>query len=413
MRITEMHIEGFGIFHNVVLRNLSPSLTLFEGHNEAGKTTLMSYIRAILFGFEGRRSGQNRYEPVHGRQHGGTLHVVTEDKKPFRIERLEAGGRNRVRVTSLADTSYPFSSSEGMPHEEELLKHLLYGTSKFLYHNVFAFGISELERLDTLQADEVSAHIYTVGMGAGLTPLGTVLTRLDNEQAQLFKPGGKKPLINHLLQQLDDTHASIRDLQVLPDEFFTLRDRLTVLDRDITQYQTQLEDMKQQTNWLECLVKARPDWERLQVIRQELKANPHIQNFPAGGIERLDQLNRSLESLETRIDETQRAIKTAERRKGELQPAPLLLSHQADIEALDDVHGQAKGQMDTLLDLRSRSAFRRKVLDEILSRLGHSWTDANVDKFQASIPIRERTREVREVEAGHVMGVGRGGRGGE
>ena len=315
MRITEIHIEGFGVFHNVFIRHLSPSLTLFEGHNEAGKTTLMSCIRAILFGFEGRRSGQNRYEPIYGRRHGGSLHATTEDGKQFRIERVEAGGRNRVRVTSLPNASHSPLGPEGITQEEELLKRLLYGTSKFLYQNVFAFGLSELERLDTLQTDEVSAHIYTVGMGAGLTPLGMVLTNLDNEQSQLFKPGGKKPIINQLLQQLDETHSTIRDLQVLPDEFFTLRDRLTILDREINQYQAQLEEMKQQTNWLECLVKARPDWERLQVIRQELKASPHIQSFPAGGIERLDQLHRLLESLETRIDETQRAIKTAETTK--------------------------------------------------------------------------------------------------
>ena len=396
MRITEIHIEGFGVFHNVSIRHLSPSLTLFEGQNEAGKTTLMSCIRAILFGFEGRRSGQNRYEPIQGHRHGGALHVVTEDGRQFRIERVEAGGRNRVRVNPLADASHLSSPQEGITHEEELLKHLLYGTSKFLYQNVFAFGISELERLDTLQADEVSAHIYTIGMGTGLTPLGTVLTNLESEQSQLFKPGGKKPVINQLLQQLDATSASIRDLQILPDEFFTLRDRLTVLDREITEYQTQLEEIKQQTNWLECLVKARPDWERLQVIRQELKASPHIQSFPAGGIERLDQLDRSLESLKTRIDETQRAIKKADMRKKELHPDPLLLSHQADIEALEDIHGQAKGQMDALFDLRSRAAFRRKVLDEILSRLGQTWTDDRVACFQASIPIRERIRDLRD-----------------
>ncbi len=395
MRIAEMFLDGFGIFHGISLKDLNAGITVFEGYNEAGKTTLMSFIRAVLFGFEGRKSGNNRYEPARGGRHGGTLVVMTEDGKQFRVDRSDAGSRGQVKVTNVS----PFQQTVLDPKEtkdEELLLQLMYGTSKFLYHNVFAFGISELERLDTLQADEVNNHIYTVGMGTGLTPLSTVLNALEHEQGQLFKPGGKKPAINQLVQRLDETHGIIRELQTLPDDYYGLRDRLVVLDREISQYQRQLEEAKRQANWGESLVKARPDWERLQVVQQELKDLPTVESFPAGGVERFEQLSRSEASVEVRLDETKRAIAKAEERREELRPDSRILAHQADIEALEELRGRSNGLLEALLDLRSRAAFRRKVLDEILTRLGPTWNDARLDRFEATIPIRERIRGFRD-----------------
>lgn len=396
MHIAEFSIEGFGIFHDVHARDLGPGITVFEGLNEAGKTTLMAYIRAILFGFEPRRGTANRYEPVRGGRHGGSLLLVTEDGKRYRVERVDAGGRGRVSVSAAFPFQRTIHGSDAPKHDEELLRKLLHGTSKILYQNVFAFGISELERLDTLQAEEVSSHIYTVGLGTGLVPLTAVLSGLDAEQAQLFKPGGRKPIVNQLLQRLDETQTLVRDLQNMPDEYYALRERLSVLEREITEYQGQLQEAKTRRDWLESLVRARPDWEQLQVVRRELQDLPHAGSFPAGGVERLEQLERALASVETRLDDTRRILDKAEESRRELRVNQQLLDHQTEIEALEDLRGHYKGVVESLVDLRSRAAFRRKALDEMLGRLGPTWNDARLDRFEATIPIRERIRGFRD-----------------
>ncbi len=220
MRITDIALNGFGIFHNLAVRDLCPGLTLFEGHNEAGKSTLMSFIRAVLFGFEGKKSGNNRYQPLHGGRHGGMLTLRAGDGMVYRVERYEGGAHGRI---TMADV-------EGRHYDEDLLQRLLYGTSKGLYQNVFAFGLTELQRLDTLQADEVSHHIYTAGMGTGSVPFAQVMAALEEEQGQLFKPGGKKPTINVLLSRLDHTQRLIRDLQTIPDDYYSLRDQIAVIE---------------------------------------------------------------------------------------------------------------------------------------------------------------------------------------
>ena len=47
------------------------------------------------------------------------------------------------------------------------LEKLLAGTTRTLYHNVFAFGLEELEQFHTLQDTEISPHISGAALGIG------------------------------------------------------------------------------------------------------------------------------------------------------------------------------------------------------------------------------------------------------
>lgn len=396
MRITDIDIQGFGMFHHTHIPDISHAVTVFEGRNEAGKTTLMAYIRAVLFGFEPRRGSSNRYEPVQGGAHGGALVVETADGQWFRIERLAKGAKGQVNVMAMFPFQQAVLEPEKTMSDEARLQQLVYGTSKLMYHNVFAFGIGELERLDTLQADEISQHIYTVGMGAGLTSLPTVQTALEAEQAQLFKAGGRKPVMNQLLQKLDHIQASLREMQKLPDEYQGLKERLEILEREIEAHHRQLDEAQTQRDWVASLVNARGDWEQLQVVRQELHEIPIIENFPAGGVERLDQAEQTLASLEARLDALRSAVHAAEEIN---TPIPLdapVHDHQDDREALEEDRASDQEWRDSLRDWRSRVAERRNVLDETITRLGSAWNDERLEAFALSVPMRENVRKLRD-----------------
>ena len=396
MRIAGMTIAGFGRFRESTIHALSPTVTVFEGPNEAGKTTLMAFMRAMLFGFEGRRHGINRYAPTQGGRHGGALIVDTADGRRFRIERFDSTSRGQVNVSELVPFPHNVSEANPTQHDEDVLQQLLYGTSKLLYHHVFAFGLGELERLETLQAEEVSQHIYTVGMGIGLTPLTIVQNGLETEQSKIFKPGGRKPFINQLLHRLEKSQSAIRDLQTLPDEHDTLYKQLHNLDQEIREDHKKLEETKMRCDWLESLMNARSDWEQRHVVCQELHDLPTIERFPAGGIERLEQAERALESVGTRLDAIRSTLRQAVERQVMVRPDPQVLTHQQSIERLEDQRGQYKSMLESLPNLRSSVAVGRNVLDDMLRHLGPAWDDARLDRFEASISIRERVRGLRD-----------------
>jgi uncharacterized protein YhaN len=60
MKLTELKIEGFGVWRGLEIHDLAPGLNVFYGPNEAGKTTLMQFARAVLYGFSPKRRAQWR-----------------------------------------------------------------------------------------------------------------------------------------------------------------------------------------------------------------------------------------------------------------------------------------------------------------------------------------------------------------
>ena len=50
MKITDLEIDGFGVWRDLKISNLSRRITAFYGPNEAGKTTVMQFIRGVLYG---------------------------------------------------------------------------------------------------------------------------------------------------------------------------------------------------------------------------------------------------------------------------------------------------------------------------------------------------------------------------
>ena len=74
MQITDLQVDGFGVWKGLTVDSLPGEMTVFFGKNEAGKTTLMQFVRSMLFGFSAERI--ERYiPPVYGGLGGGSMMV--------------------------------------------------------------------------------------------------------------------------------------------------------------------------------------------------------------------------------------------------------------------------------------------------------------------------------------------------
>ncbi|MDF2663993.1 MAG: hypothetical protein K0Q94_6784, partial [Paenibacillus sp.] len=108
MNIRDIRIDAFGTLRD---RRFAPEgpITLFYGPNEAGKSTIMGFIRAVLFGLPPRTVSSNLYEPHAGGMYGGALTLELGEGRSYRVERsfqIDSGGRGRsgggkVKVTRL------------------------------------------------------------------------------------------------------------------------------------------------------------------------------------------------------------------------------------------------------------------------------------------------------------------------
>ena len=141
MQLVGVEIERYGLLENWKLGTLAPGLNLIVGGNEAGKTTLLSFIRNILFGFPtGRQSFKNDYRLNPEDRLGGRLLLKSRDyPEGLTIERHTGKGLGPLGLYL----------PDGGRLAEEVLGRLLGNLDRTLYLNVFAFGLRELANLET------------------------------------------------------------------------------------------------------------------------------------------------------------------------------------------------------------------------------------------------------------------------
>ncbi len=60
MKLLALEIEGYGVWSGLKLQRMSEGLNVVYGPNEAGKSTLLHFIRSALYGFSPER---RRYLP--------------------------------------------------------------------------------------------------------------------------------------------------------------------------------------------------------------------------------------------------------------------------------------------------------------------------------------------------------------
>lgn len=114
MKITSLRIERFGVWEDLNLPKISRGLNVFFGPNEAGKTTLMQFIRTCLYGggdderaryiqmaLDGRRRRATKFDPSLSRPDPRRVdpNAVLDDRSnvPPEIRRfLDAGKKSDV-----------------------------------------------------------------------------------------------------------------------------------------------------------------------------------------------------------------------------------------------------------------------------------------------------------------------------
>ena len=74
MKINEVKVDGFGVWSGLRLEELHDRITVFYGANEAGKTTLLQFIRAVLYGMSSERRQRYLHLAPDGVS-GGALRV--------------------------------------------------------------------------------------------------------------------------------------------------------------------------------------------------------------------------------------------------------------------------------------------------------------------------------------------------
>lgn len=372
MRIETIFVDGFGIWHESRLEP-DPGLTIVCGDNEAGKTTLLAFVRAILFGFE-----TNQYPAVAGGRRGGWLEVLTADDRRFRIERYgERGGQGTLRVTG----------ADGAERGPDFLSRLLHGVEASVYRNVFAFRLEELTELKGLTEGGVAARIYGAGLGTGAASALTVESELAAEVASLFKPGGSNPRINQLLRQIEESERRLAAVD-LPAEYAALRRRLAEAESERRRLAEAIESREAERRRLERVDAAWQPTQALLAAQEALGDEQEPRPLPDGALERFTRLEAAARASSERLDEAAARRCRAEQRLAQVQPDAELLSRRPGIEAVLEAYAVVRAESRSLADAEQQLAAAQREAADALAQLGEGWTAERVSALDLSVGTR-------------------------
>ncbi|MCT6807410.1 MAG: AAA family ATPase, partial [Bombilactobacillus sp.] len=97
MKLTKIKVVNFGQFSDFTFKLPESNLTVFFGANEAGKSTIVAFIKQVLFGFHLAKHTSaffEDYKPLaQVSPMGGSLFFTDEQANTFELERLYAPGK--------------------------------------------------------------------------------------------------------------------------------------------------------------------------------------------------------------------------------------------------------------------------------------------------------------------------------
>ncbi|QKS70739.1 AAA family ATPase [Paenalkalicoccus suaedae] len=172
MILREIIIGQYKQFKNRRIALNGDRVVLF-GHNEAGKSTILSFIESVLFGFKEAQS-----------QYHGALVFMDEDERQWTIERKQIRNK-RGELTIL--------EADGKTYTGELAD-LLPDLDRNSFTAMFHISLDSLQQMNHMDAAELKRYLFH--STSGTKQLFDYEETLRKKRELLYKARGTTPLIN-------------------------------------------------------------------------------------------------------------------------------------------------------------------------------------------------------------------------
>jgi len=297
VKLTKVKIYGFGKWSDVEW-NFNKDYQVIYGQNEAGKTTLLTFIQSVLFGFASARGDEKfqQYKPKNGSNYGGELQFVDQNNVTWIVRRVD--GKNGGDLTL-------YRGTQQVP--ESLMTRITGGFTKEDYVGSHVLNDTSIMSIYKLNEEQLETEIMAVGAVGSKEWLMTA-DNLEKSSEVVYKARGRKqPLVERMEehdklmkrkseyenQQVAYKKASA-DLEAAKQEYDSNTQKLNV----ITKQQSELANLNKQwprfvsyreLNQVDVSLSnpiSRNDWDQSLQLEQELRTLK--QNMESINLSKLD-----------------------------------------------------------------------------------------------------------------------------
>lgn len=287
MLLKQVNINGFGVWNDLSVEELSPQVTVLFGHNEAGKSTLLHFLRSMLYGRD--QNEERKYlPPINGGQPGGSLHLRGTLGR-FEVIRQwnNVGTEEKVWI----------ESPDGSRQSKAQLDALLEGVDRATYNNIFAVGLRELQMLATLDDSEAARKIYELTSGLDRISLAEVVRLLDTSQEALISDNGADCIVNQLVADHQGLTKEIDQLQGNVQEWAALLNQQRTTDQQIEQFGAKVTSIEDEIQFAELAEQVRDSIQQRNSLEKSIDRYGEL---PDVSDETLDQLRQFRDKVSRR-----------------------------------------------------------------------------------------------------------------
>ena len=306
MHISDLHIDRFGIWRDLTLPLGGPGLNVLYGPNEAGKSTLMRFVKAALYGGVPPRAEADGPTIRNGRgAASGSLQLVRDGKRYTVRRQMTGDGGGHVQVVGPDDAPLP----------SETLDELLAGTSESIFDRVFAVDLYELQELATLDQEELAGHVYGLSLGVRGRKLLDAVDDLRRRREAILSSDGRGGRLASLLEREQSLLGQIRALPDVPAARADLTRQREAIDAEVTSLKRRRGELQHELRGRRFLERVHPAWKQVTEYETQLAKLPPGLALPPDGLKQLDSLERERESLSRKRDERRRNAEESKRRR--------------------------------------------------------------------------------------------------
>ncbi|MCD6568155.1 MAG: AAA family ATPase [Dehalococcoidia bacterium] len=386
MQIREIHIDGFGIFTDKHLTGLTSGINVIYGPNEFGKTTLLDFIRRILFGFPRISTSTNPYPAVHGGAYGGRMICELDSGEKIIISRAEG-----VRGGSVA-ISTGSGELSGKNNLDNVVGHI---TEKF-YKNVYAISLDELQEIQSLQGEDIRNRIYGAGLGLGSISLVAVKNEFTKQGESFYKPQGSVQKMPSLFKEIRDLEREIKEVQKDLGKYDDLVQQHDRLIKNITALDCQIRELESKQRALENKRNLYPTYLELSDAESELSQLEELPQFMEDALEKLEERKRELTALKGQLDEKSDGIKGLELKMDALIYNEQIIEREPDVVSLQRLSGKYESAIRDIGSVKDASATRAGQIRKKIKEIGQEWTDNIIRDFTLSHLQKDKMLSYKE-----------------
>ncbi len=381
MALRELTIDGFGHFHDHVMRDLGPGLTVLYGPNEAGKSTLTAFLTYVLFGpVRGERP-----VALAGGRPGGRL-VLAGDDGQLVLERFEGSPPAARRADGAVLAG------------DDAIRGLLGGLDRAMYRAVWSFALDDLRSFERMGEEELRDRLFTGAVAGAGRSVSAAVARLGRRQEALWRPRASS-VVGDAERRLAEVEEGLRDARRRAGKLGRLQaDRDEAVEEHRLQVDARVRAEGEARRWT-ALVDALPHHKALAAARARLEELPVGREVGEAALAEVRRVDASLVLAGAKAEAALGHVTQRTAERDALPPPSPLLALAADVAALS--RHAAELPVDREDALRQQASRARRRVEAALVEAGLPDVDglARLDRSPASVRrLREGARAAEEHE---------------